>query len=88
MDAKVNSATSTNEFVISRVFDASRDRVWRTWTEREQLIKWFGPQGYTMSQATLDLRPDGIFHYALRASTVKRYGASGLSAKSPPPNVW
>ena len=67
MDAKVNSAISTNEFVISYLFDAPRERVWRAWTEREQLMKWFGPEGYTMQQAKLDLRPDGIFHYALRS---------------------
>ena len=67
MDAKVNSAVSTNEFVISCLFDAPRDRVWRAWTERDHLLKWFGPAGYTMQQAKLDLRPDGIFHYALRA---------------------
>ena len=66
MDAKVDSAISTNEFVISHLFDARRERVWRAWTEREQLMKWFGPQGYTMPYATLDLRPSGICHYALR----------------------
>lgn len=68
MDAKVNSAIGTNEFVISRVFDAPRERVWRAWTEREQLMQWFGPQGYTMLHATLDLRPSGICHYALRSA--------------------
>src|SRR5512141_1697046 len=67
MDAKVNSAISTNEFVISCLFDAPRERVWQAWTEREQLMKWFGPEGYAMSHAALDLRPSGIFHYALRS---------------------
>jgi uncharacterized protein YndB with AHSA1/START domain/uncharacterized glyoxalase superfamily protein PhnB len=68
MDAKVDSAISTNEFVISQVFDAPRERVWRAWTERDQLMKWFGPQGYTMPHVTLDLRPSGICHYALRSA--------------------
>lgn len=68
MDAKVDSAISTNEFVISRLFDARRERVWRAWTEREQLMKWFGPKGYTMPYTTLDLRPSGMCHYALRSA--------------------
>ena len=50
-------------FVISRTFDASRDRVWKAWTEREQLLQWFGPKGFTMTTAKLDLRPGGTFHY-------------------------
>ena len=67
MDAKNANATADQEFVISRVFDAPREKVWRAWTEREQLMKWFGPQGFTMSYAKLDLRPGGHFHYALRS---------------------
>jgi len=67
MDARVDSAISTNEFVISCLFDAPREKVWQAWTEHDQLIKWFGPEGYSMQQAKLDLRPDGIFHYALRS---------------------
>jgi uncharacterized protein YndB with AHSA1/START domain len=67
MDAKVNSAISTNEFVTFCLFDAPRERVWRAWTECEQLMQWFGPKGYTMPRATMDLRPSGIFHYALRS---------------------
>lgn len=56
-----------SDFVITRVFNAPRDTVWRAWTEREQLMQWFGPKGYTMPLASLDFRPGGIFHYALRA---------------------
>ncbi|MBI5890059.1 MAG: SRPBCC domain-containing protein [Nitrosomonadales bacterium] len=67
MDARVDSAVGSDEFVISREFNASRERVWRAWIEREQLMQWFGPQGYTMQQARLDLHPGGIFHYALRS---------------------
>lgn len=65
MDAKVSSTVSTNEFVISHVCDAPRERVWRAWTEREQLMRWFGPLGYKMQDARLDLHPGGIFHYSL-----------------------
>jgi uncharacterized protein YndB with AHSA1/START domain len=54
-------------FVISREFDAPRELVWKAWTERERLMEWFGPKGFTMSAAKLDFRPGGIFHYALRA---------------------
>ncbi len=54
-------------FVISRVFDAPLDRVWKAWTERDQLIRWFGPKGFTMSTAKLDFRPGGSFHYCLRS---------------------
>lgn len=66
MDATGNTSATQEEFVISRIFNAPRKRVWSAWTEREQLMRWFGPQGCTLSHATLDLKVGGIFHYAIR----------------------
>ena len=34
------------EFVISRVFDAPRDLVWKAWTEPDRLLKWWGPRHF------------------------------------------
>jgi uncharacterized protein YndB with AHSA1/START domain len=59
------------EFVISRTFDAPRDKVWKAWTDREQLMQWFGPKGFSMTTAKLDFRPGGTFHYCLRSSDGK-----------------
>ena len=52
-------------FTITRVFDAPRDLVFKVWTERDHLLKWFGPKGMPMKIGTLDLRPGGTFHYCL-----------------------
>jgi uncharacterized protein YndB with AHSA1/START domain len=56
----------TAPFVITRVLDASRDKVWRAWTEVEHLKHWWGPKGFTVSHCKLDLRPGGLMHYCLR----------------------
>ena len=56
----------TAPFVISRVFDAPRDRVWKSWTEAERLKQWWGPKGFTVTHCKLGLRPGGIMHYCLR----------------------
>jgi uncharacterized protein YndB with AHSA1/START domain len=55
------------EFVISRTFNAPRDRMWQAWTEREPLMEWFGPQGFKMPAAKIDFRPGGTFHYCLES---------------------
>ena len=54
-------------FFITREFNAPRELVWKAWTEREHLMKWFGPKGFTMWTAKMDFRPGGIFHYCLCA---------------------
>lgn len=58
---------STAPFVISRVFDAPRDRVWKAWTEAERLKKWWGPAGFKVHTCKVDLRPGGMFHYGMTA---------------------
>ena len=57
----------TAPFVISRVFDAPREKVWRAWTEEAQLRQWWGPKGFKVTHCKLDLRPGGMMHYCLRA---------------------
>lgn len=52
-------------FSISRLFAAPREKVWQAWTDRAQLLQWFGPKGFKMTTANLDLRPGGTFHYCL-----------------------
>ncbi len=59
--------SQSKPFVISRTFDAPRDRVWKAWTERERLMRWFSPKGFSMTSAKLDLRPGGMLHYCLRS---------------------
>jgi uncharacterized protein YndB with AHSA1/START domain len=61
------TTTTQKDFVISRVFDAPRDLVWRANTEREHLMHWWGPKGFTMTTCKIDLRPGGMFHYCLRS---------------------
>ena len=59
--------TAIRPFVLSRTFDASREQMWKAWTERAQLMQWFGPKGFTMPAAKMDFRPGGSFHYCLQS---------------------
>lgn len=64
-DTAVESAES--EFLITRVFDTPRELAFKAWTERERLMHWWGPKGFTMRACNMDLRPGGIFHYGMQA---------------------
>ena len=58
--------STSKPFIITRVVKAPPEVVYRAWTERDQLMQWFGPKGTTMPRCSLDLRPGGMFHYALQ----------------------
>jgi uncharacterized protein YndB with AHSA1/START domain len=53
------------DFVVSRVLNAPRDLVWKAWTEPKRLAEWWGPKGCTLRVIKVDLRPGGVFHYAM-----------------------
>jgi uncharacterized protein YndB with AHSA1/START domain len=53
---------SSKEFVITRVFNAPRELVFKAWIEPERFAKWFGPKGVAVKSAKQDLRPGGSLH--------------------------
>ncbi len=48
-----------HELTLGRLLDAPRDKVYRAWTEPELLKRWFAPSPFTVSAASLDVRPGG-----------------------------
>src|SRR5438105_8999201 len=71
MASTTATSSPVKEFVISRTFDAPLEKVWKAWTEREELMKWFSPKGFAMTTAKLDFRPGGTFHYCMRGADGK-----------------
>jgi uncharacterized protein YndB with AHSA1/START domain len=55
------------ELVITRVFDAPRELVFKAWTEPERLKRWWGPKGSTTPYCEIDLRPGGVMNHCMRS---------------------
>jgi uncharacterized protein YndB with AHSA1/START domain len=49
--------------VVTSVFAASPDRVWRLWADPRQLERWWGPDPYPATVVDHDLRPSGHVSY-------------------------
>jgi uncharacterized protein YndB with AHSA1/START domain len=56
-----------NELVITRVFNAPRELVFKAFSESEALDQWWGPVGMEMCGSKLDFRPGGLYHYGMKA---------------------
>jgi uncharacterized protein YndB with AHSA1/START domain len=57
--------SKSNELKIVRVFDAPVAAVWDAWTDPEQVAKWWGPRGFTITTHSKDLRPGGHWIYTM-----------------------
>ncbi len=70
MSAKTELKTTgvvKQEIVITRIFNAPRELVWKAWTESESLSKWWGPKGFKIDVSKMDFRPNGVFHYYMQS---------------------
>ena len=65
--------------VITRVFDAPRERVWKAWTEAKEIQKWWGPKDFTAPEVRIDFTEGGKYVYCMRGSV-----APGV----PPQDLW
>ena len=63
--SSADSGSDEADFVITRVFDAPREVVFKAWTEAERLAKWWGPKDWEITVHKTDLRPGGVFHYVI-----------------------
>jgi uncharacterized protein YndB with AHSA1/START domain len=54
------------ELVMTRVFDAPRERVFEVFTKGEHIQKWWGPKGVGNAIAEFDARPGGTMFIAER----------------------
>jgi uncharacterized protein YndB with AHSA1/START domain len=52
---------SKQELVITRIFDARRELVFKAWTDPKHVMQWWGPNGYQTPVCELDVRPGGSF---------------------------
>ena len=73
VELKGNSMTQATEkvkkrdLVITRVFDAPIELVWKAWTDPEQVMRWWGPKGFTSPSCKIDFREGGRFIFCMRA---------------------
>ncbi len=65
------------ELVITRVFDAPRERVFDAWIDPEQLAQWWGPNGFTNPVCEIDVRPGGALRIDMRAPDGTVYPMTG-----------
>jgi uncharacterized protein YndB with AHSA1/START domain len=59
MTLAADVAADPRDLVLTRIVDASPDKLYRCWIEPELLKQWFAPKPYSTPRAALDVRPGG-----------------------------
>jgi len=54
------------EIVLCRVFDAPRELVFKAWTDKEHISRWFGPRGFTTTTHEMKVEVGGKWRFDMR----------------------
>ena len=66
-DLKALAESGKQDVVLTRVFEAPLEAVWKAWTDPEFVVKWWGPTGFTSPTCKIDFREGGKFVFHMRA---------------------
>lgn len=61
------------EIVITRIVNASRERVWQAFTTPEALAQWWGPTGFTITTKAFDLKEGGDWVFMMHGPDGRDY---------------
>ena len=71
-------AEKGNDILITRIFDAPREVVWKAWTDPEHVKRWWGPKNFTAPFVESDFRVGGKYLYCMLSAEGKEYWSTGI----------
>lgn len=69
----LEGADADREIVLTRIVNARRELVWQVWTQPEHTARWWGPQGFTTTTKSMELRPGGQWRYVMHGPDGRDY---------------
>ena len=62
---KTTASDADRELVYTRILDAPRELVFAAWTDPKHLAQWWGPNGFTITIRSIDVRPGGEWRFVM-----------------------
>jgi uncharacterized protein YndB with AHSA1/START domain len=85
MDRPEHAWSLEREIVLTRVYDAPREMVFRAWTEPGRIVQWFGPRGYACTTHEIDIRVGGRWRFDMVAPNGHRWPNRMVFVEIDPP---
>jgi uncharacterized protein YndB with AHSA1/START domain len=65
--------TSERELMETRILNAPRELVWKVWTEPEHIAQWWGPNSFTTTIHTMDVKPGKTWEFIMHGPDGRNY---------------
>ena len=63
----------SRSIIAVREFDAPRDLVFEVWTDPKHLAHWWGPNGFTTTTSSFEMRPGGVWRFVMHGPDGRDY---------------
>jgi len=74
----MSAIDADRDLVLTRIIDASPEKVYKGWTDPELMIHWFTPKPWTTASVQLDLRVGGGNAIVMRDPDGNEYPNNGV----------
>ncbi len=71
--SNVDLAQDPAAMIGTRIFAAPRALVFQMWTDPKHLAQWWGPNGFTTTTSTFDMRPGGTWRFVMHGPDGRDY---------------
>jgi uncharacterized protein YndB with AHSA1/START domain len=82
------TAATDRTIVVTRMFDAPHELVFKAWTDPELMAQWFAPEPLTVPRAEIDLRVGGRFTLVMRDPDGNEFPSTGVYLEVDEPNRY
>ena len=73
----ISTAEKQKTIIIKRTLAVPLSKVWKAWSEPESFKKWWGPEGYSSPDCTIDFREGGKYLYSMKGPDSKKIWGAG-----------
>lgn len=78
-------SSADQDILITRIFDAPRELVFKAWTDPYHLARWHAPTGCAIQFRKLEIRTGGSFHSCIRTPDGHNCWCTGIYHEVTPP---
>lgn len=66
------------DLIITRIFDAPRELVWKAWTDPDEVMRWWGPKIFRSPACKIDFRVGGKYLFCMRSDSGEEAWQKGI----------
>src|SRR5688500_8082050 len=71
--SETNVKAAGKEVLVTRLLNAPRELVFEAFTDPNHLVHWYGPDGFTITNKSIEVKPGGSWRFTMHGPDGRDY---------------